>query len=314
MNMENISENNYKEFIQTLKRDGFVKIGSILNNEENDLLSSECFELFKNQNRVPWKGYESFNYEYRMPIIEDENWAVLSNFIGISDIIDELMEKILSNKKLKTIMKSCIGDDYKLWVGNIRLSKSSDKGLGFHTDGAGEMGISILLNDAEDESGTTSFIPKSHKWPLSSQESGLDSIPRPLFSPIAASAKGKKGDVFIFFKKTYHGRMPNRAANTSFSIILAPVAAGYSFIPFKIDKTIIMKLGPELKRLMSTENLVKIEGSPEYKISSSSPGGRYIDRLYSKKISFLSPWNLLKILKIMIGLIKKILLFFKPKG
>tara|TARA_Y100000816_G_C26094590_1_gene578987 strand:+ start:844 stop:1782 length:939 start_codon:yes stop_codon:yes gene_type:complete len=311
--MENISESSYKEFIQTLKDDGFVKIGSILNSDENDILSRECFELFKSQNRVPWKGYESFNYEYRMPIIEDENWAVLSNFIGINSKIDQLMEKILSDKKLKTIMKSCIGDDYKLWVGNIRLSKSSDKGLGFHTDGVGEMGISILLDDAEDESGTTSFLPKSHKWPLSSQESGLDSIPRTLFSPFASSARGKKGDVFIFFKKTYHGRMPNRAANKSFSIILAPVASGYSFIPFKIDKMIIMKLGPELKRLMSMDNLIRIDGSPEYQIHSNSMGGRYIDMLYDNKISFLSPWKLLLIFKVVTSLVKKILSSFKPK-
>ncbi len=309
--MHNNQKSNYKEFVETLQRDGFVKIGTILNQKENDDLSNECLKLFKNQNRVQGINYESLNYEYRMPIVEDDNWAVLSNFIGISIRVDNLIEKILSSKKLKTVMQSCIGDDYKLWVGNIRLSKSSDKGLGFHTDGAGEMGISILLNDAPDESGTTSFIPKSHKWPLSSQESGIDSIPLSLLRPITSSAKGKKGDVFIFFKKTYHGRMPNRIGNKSFSIILAPVASGYSFIPFKIDQKMLIKLGPELKRLMNMDNLKKINGSQEYKIESHTPSNRYIDKLYENKISFLNPWKILLIFKLLITILKKILVLFK---
>ncbi len=289
------------KIISSLKKDGFVKVTNLLDDDDSYMLKKKAYDLISTYKKEKWKSAEDFNYDFRVPIVETKDWAVLSNFFGLDHDIDIAMEKFFTNYRLKNILASCIGNDYKLWSGSIRLAKSKDDGLGFHTDSEGEIGISILLSNTQNSDATTSFIKGSHKWPIQNDESGISSIPRKLLQPFSTPATGKIGDVYIFFKKTYHGRMPHRTDKEGLCILLAPIASGYTFHRYNIDNQTLNKMGPELTRLMDDKNISKTTNTRnnEYYIKKHNNNVRYIDDLYHIKAGIFSLWKLLKLLRVL---------------
>ena len=287
-----------------LKNDGYVKISNLFDKNDSILLKEKVQKLIQNHDKTTWKSAEEMDFEYRVPTVETNDWAILTNFLGLDKSIDNIIEKFFSNTKLKDILESCIGTDYKLWSGSIRLAKSRDNGLGFHTDSPGEMGISVLLTDQNDSDGTTSFIKGSHKWPLSSKESGISSIPRRFFQPISVPAKGKIGDVYVFFKKTYHGRLPHQNNKQGLCLLFAPIASGYKFPRYKIKSSTLDLLGPELNNLLNDKNIIKIpkkdnnKVNNEYMVIKNNDERYFIDELYAIKVNLISFWQLFKLFRV----------------
>jgi len=303
------------EIIKTFKDEGNVKIENIFSDDEKVKLKKECLKMLEKKPYAELSDLPKYDYQYDVPVLQARDRLVLENIIGISPEVDKIMEKFFSNKIIKELFNDVIGQGYKLWSCGIRLSLANSKQLGFHNDAVGEMGISILLEDQFDSEGVTCLIPKSHLWPYSSQETKIDTLPIWFFKFLYKPLVGKLGDTFIFFKKTAHGRLPNNTAKSTLILLIALYSPGYKFRRFKIGENIIKKIGPELTRLMSTDNLEKINSKYENEyliLKNDNNAVNYVDTLYKNQIGFFSPWRLVKLMGIIIIYLikfKKILKF-----
>jgi putative 2OG-Fe(II) oxygenase len=212
------------------------------------------------------------------------------------------MESLFNNPTFKTIMESTIGSGYKMSTCSLRLSTGSDDGLGFHTDGMGENGVSILLDDQYiSQEGVTAVLRGSHKWPVSSQEVMFDSIPVKLLQPFCTPLTGKKGDIFLFTNKTYHGRIPNHSGNTKLVMLIGFFSVGYEFYRFNVPQSILKNIGPELNRLMDGSNFKPINENGLCQVQSfdgSFPD--FIDSLYTRNKSRSLIWSVVRIYPILI--------------
>ena len=152
--------------IHDLKKNGFCKIGKILEAENIDNLCTECENILSGVTTSKFSNNQNINNDYFKPMLDDKSWSVLPNIIGRSKKIDNNLEIILKNRTINKVLVEAIGKDYKIWSSSIRVAKGNDSGLGFHTDSNGEVGLHILLDDQVDERGTTSLIPGSKSWLL----------------------------------------------------------------------------------------------------------------------------------------------------
>ena len=290
-----------------LKKEGFVKLTDLFSNFDKEVLKSECIKMIRQKPYIKMSNFDELEFKYRMPVMEAKDRLVLENILGISSKVDNIMEKFFSNPKLKYILENTLGKGYKLWSCGIRMSLTNSSQLGFHNDAIGESGISILLEDQNDDQGVTCLIPKSHIWPYQSQQTGIETFPMWIFKSIYASCNGKIGDTFIFFKKTAHGRLPNKKAKPALIMLIALYSQGYSYKPFKIDDKTLSSLGPELRRLLNIDDLEKRSEDKKYEfyIKKENNKNNFIDLLYEKKVKKLSPWKLLRLTGIIIHLISK---------
>lgn len=274
-------------------KDGFVNIGKILDHSDVIYLKEKCLKLLNETDKTDF--YKKINKtSYYRPVLDNKDWAVLENLIGLSDKFDTIMEKFFNNQKFKSVLESVIGKNYKLWTCSVRLAKGEDSGLGFHNDRAGEVGVTILLENQLDEKGTTSVIAGSHKWPVTSQETKSESIPTSFLKPFSKPITGEAGETFLFFKKTLHGRIAHKSKKSGLAIMIGIYPVGYTFTPYKVPDEILNKVGPESKRLMSDDNLKLINNIGEYLITGEKQKN-FIDELRSLKLKFYSPFNLVKL-------------------
>jgi len=281
-------------FINYFKKNGYVKIGKLLDQDDIEVLKNRSKQFLRNSEMRDFVYNQDVDNEYFRPVLDNKDWSVLENIIGLSEDFDRIMEKFFTHPTFKSLMEEVIGKNYKLWTCSIRLAKGKDNGLGFHNDSPGEIGISILLEDQYDEKGTTSVIPGSHKWPVTSQEMKFESIPTKLLQPFSRAITGKAGDTFLFFKKTLHGRVSHKSSNSGIAIMLGIFPVGYCFTPYKVPSSVLSKVGPETRRLMSGESFKAI-GDKGMCIVSGDRQEAYIDKISNLKLSIYSPWNLMKL-------------------
>jgi putative 2OG-Fe(II) oxygenase len=282
------------KFISDFQRDGYVNIGQILKPGEIIELKKISNDLLEKNPKTDFSFNQNVNNDYLRPTLDHCDWSVLDNIIGISSDLDQIMEKFFSNKIFKEVLECNIGKNYKLWTCCIRLAKGNDNGLGFHSDSKGEIGVTILLEDQIDEKGTTSVIRGSHKWPISSQETKSESIPTKILKPFSTAITGKAGDTILFFKKTLHGRIAHGQKKPGIAIMAAIFPTGYMFTPYNVPQEILDKVGPETNRLMSKDTLEDINNTGTFTVTGERKK-LYIDEIESLKLSFLSPWNILKL-------------------
>ena len=226
--------------------------------------------------------------------MDNKDWSVLENIIGLSENFDQVIEKFFSHPVFKSILENTIGKNYKLWTCSIRLAKGKDNGLGFHNDSPGEIGITILLEDQLDEKGTTSVIPGSHRWPVTSQEIKFESIPTKLLKPFSKAVTGLAGDTYFFFKKTLHGRVSHNSSKSGIAIMIGIFPVGYCFTPYKVPNSVLSKVGPETRRLMSDDKFEQINDEGKCIITGDREEA-YIDKISNTKLPFYSPWNFLRL-------------------
>ncbi len=277
------------------KRNGFCSLGQLISDDDIAILSRECKSIMSQQAYID--SFEKLNFgEFRQPVVKVKDWHVLINFIGLSNKVDLILEKLVSSHEFKSTMESFFGEGYKLWQFSLRLSTGSDDGLGLHTDAAGESGVAILLDDILTSDGATVVLPGSHKFPLSSQELMTDSVPIKFLKPFLTPITGKKGSVFIFSKKTYHGRLPNHSGNARLVILFATFSVGYEFNAVIPPKEVLDRLGPELNKLFNQRNLIRVDKDTYRVVGNDKDRGQsFIDELYLIDKNRNIFWNLLKI-------------------
>ena len=69
------------------------------------------------------------------------------------------------------------------------------------------------------------------------KDDGIEKYLRPsVLKHFTKPVVGNAGDVFLFFKQTWHGRIKSDKAISSDSIIMGIYPVGYEFKPFNIEK------------------------------------------------------------------------------
>tara|TARA_Y100000816_G_C26026842_1_gene537381 strand:+ start:175 stop:1092 length:918 start_codon:yes stop_codon:yes gene_type:complete len=302
-------------YTQDLKKNGFCKIGKILETKNIEKLCMECENVLSSVFTSKFSNNQNINNDYFKPMLNDESWSVLPNIIGRSKEIDNNLEIILKNKIIKKVLIETIGKDYKIWSSSIRVAKGNDSGLGFHTDSNGEVGLHILLEDQIDERGTTSLIPGSHLWNLSAGENTLATIPTKLLKIFSKSFTGKKGDVFIFFNKTLHGRIAHNSMKSGKALMIALFPVGYSYKPYDLPEETEKQLSSYLRKLVNKERLLTDTlHDDRMKVVGDITDRRFIDEINANNGKFKIVRFIIKFYKVIfvipIQKIKKSLNFF----
>lgn len=285
-----------RELVGSLWRDGFVNGGALLTPEEVDVVKQ--FSQLQMANARHWRDRHSdFDaLEYELPAFHDSDWRVLPNIAGKSQAIDIILEKALTNSTVRDVLRICIGTSYKAWAINIRDSTPNDKGLGIHQDAQGEFGISILLNDIKSPEGTTSFIRRSHRFDIDCKDSLAQKFLRPsILRHWSQPATGKAGDVFYFFKKTWHGRVKAKQASTSSAIFVSFFPVGYSYKPFKMPTWVANRLPKELNRLLNPAQGLQRNSDGSSSVIGEEKYKNLSDYLNDRNYSINTLWRYFKL-------------------
>lgn len=215
-----------KKILNEFKFSGFVNIGPILsNNEILDLskLSRKAFERVANKNKA------NINHSDYIP--KNSGVEGLMYLPQHNARIAQLIDKILSNKSVSSILKDVLGHSYKIWQINFRRSSPNDRGLYIHQDAPGETNLCILISDNKKGSGATVFLRGSHlvketmkKWKIE-----LPPILLRWLSFFFTPLTGNKGDVAFFFNRTWHGRFRNIETHYFDVILISFFPAGCTY-------------------------------------------------------------------------------------
>ena len=247
---------------QCFAKFGFAKLDADFTPDDLQTLESEAKRLLE-LNKLAEENKGDAHKSFRQPTFCSRDWSTLTNPIGLSKKFDECVERFLAQPAIQQQLEATLGKSYKLWELTIRQSEIQDEGLDFHLDHRGEVGLSIFLSDQNNIGGTTAVIPRSQNWHFVPYDIGIaGGIPLktlakltklPFVSRIIHPILGKKGDVFLFAKKGWHGRLPNDSGKKGLALMIGFFPAGYSFKPWNVPEEIHQGLGPTLKRLTDTK-------------------------------------------------------------
>lgn len=239
-----------KKKISELSSDGFVMFRQFLSPE-----------LVKQAHDEIASWYEKDLEERSVNAIQDAHYDsvaghtiltkpshLMIDVYGKSPILDQLVDKILTDPLTAGVLKALVGKDIDFYGYNIRLMTGTydpAPAHEFHRDSPGEVGIGILLTDvAEDKESATALVPGSHLYPYCPRWNtlfknacanyhSLDKKRRNLitFLPFnrllarkinkkATGAFGKRGDVYFFINDTWHGRQPNLTGKKSMVMLI----------------------------------------------------------------------------------------------
>jgi putative 2OG-Fe(II) oxygenase len=286
---------------------GYSRVGRVLSPDEASLLKNILFGLMENYR--PWSERWT-NYgatQYFLPPFGDADQVMFSNIAGRDDRADLLLEKIMADRLVKESLTLILGGGYKAWELSARRANAVDKGLRLHEDGIGEFGISVLLNDQLDADGTTSLVPRSHRSRISCREAGVEDYLRPSFMRyFTYPVVGAAGDVFFFFKKTWHGRVQSRKAVSSDCLLFGLFPSGYRFKPFDIPLDDMLRLPSELRRLLRTDQGLVMESEGYCRVRGEIRHDRIIDLIYKNEHALKSIWSLGPYLKPPLDLVRSI--------
>ena len=299
-----------KNSLEQLWLNGYVNIGRLFSEVEINTIKKIFEPLLQNPKSYDdIKKYENF---YHKPAFGDKDAIFLSNIFGRNNKIEKIFENFFSNKLVKNILEFTLGPGYKIWEVGIRRAHNKDNGLSIHTDGKGEFGISILLNDHFSYEGTTVLFPKSHRFNIIPKDDGIEKYLRPsILKHFTKPLVGNAGDVFLFFKQTWHGRIKSDKAILSDSIIMGIYPVGYEFKPFNIEKKTFEKLPIELKRLIRTDESLYPTKDGFFKVTGRTTKNRLIDYLYNEKFYIKTLWSSFKLLVPFLNLINKVRKFLR---
>ena len=145
--------------------------------------------------------------------------------------IAQLLDKIISDNNVGTVLDSVLGPDYKIWQVNLRRSIPGDKGLYLHQDARGETNLCIHLSSNSSGAGATIFLPGSHLIKTRMKQSRIETPPlllrwlKFLITPLT----GEAGDISFFFNRTWHGRARNPLTQSFDVILISFFPAGTAF-------------------------------------------------------------------------------------
>ena len=244
---------NQQVLLEHLWRDGFVVIKGLLPQQNIDRFWSACTDLIEHQPKSSWADKHQYENRFRVPVFTNLDWSVLSNLSGLSGPFDGELERLITHPELEPLLRAILGNGYKIWETSIRRSEATDDGLALHQDSRGEFGLSVLLQDIDGIEGTTVFLKGSHRFPVTSRHSGLDQINPGYLRRWLDPARGKKGDVCLFFKSVWHGRVPSHLNETRDAMLMSFVAAGYDYRAFDVSADILDNLPPVTRRQLNPQ-------------------------------------------------------------
>ena len=215
--------------LQTLKKKGFASAGQLaLARAEVDELASLSNQAFATVREASADGEK--HPDYLPPTSGVEG---LLRIPQQHPRIAQLLDKVVSDDKVRAVLDDVLGPDYKIWQANFRRSIPGDRGLYLHQDSRGETNLCILLSSNPSGAGATVFLPGSHLVNMRMKEWRIEVPPLLLrwlsflFTPLT----GAVGDIAFFFNRTWHGRARNQLAH-SFDVILIsffPAGAAFGF-------------------------------------------------------------------------------------
>lgn len=238
--------------------------------------------------------------EYKEKYIKEGE--VFQSIIGIDKRIDQLIEKILSNREVQSTLSKVMGENYLLWGPTIRFNLPNDKGLEMHQDGIGETGLMILVNDQLD--GSTVFLPGSQLIPskkLLANKVAWNSLKlMNIMKYFLMPARGNAGDYYYWFYRTWHGRTPGNSNKTKISIFFPffPVDSKRTDKSEENLKDIDLEsiTQPTLKKMLSGKNYnsaVEIFEKKNNEENSLSMRASSFDQILKNKVYFI--YTILKI-------------------
>ena len=203
--------------IKNLKKNGFVNAGRLLlsNTEVNELANLSRY-VFDSVRDVSCLGPKHPDYIGVITGVEG-----VMRLPQLNSRIAEILDKVVSDDEVQTLLKDVLGYNYKIWQINYRRSSAGDQGLNLHQDSFGETSLCIMLGDNPSGNGATVFLAGSHLVSTRMEKWKIEVPPFLLryLDPLFIKLKGKAGDISFFFNRTWHGRSHN-STHLIFDVIL----------------------------------------------------------------------------------------------
>lgn len=240
-----------------LKKNGFVKLGTLLDLDRVTLLKKETERLLSGSSK-PWSDYREFakgDCWSGAYFAEMGRVSTYLDVIGQSPVVDCLLEELLGREDVQDLLRSVLGLNCRIWYASIRRDEIGSEALRMHRDKPGEVGLSILVDDAPSIAGTTVFLKGSHRWPAI-----IDYLPCVYPNRIRrylTGTVGVAGDVFLFYNATWHGRVETDSiSRTAMILTFLPESESVNRRP---DETVTATLGPVLQSLLRSRQHIKPE-------------------------------------------------------
>jgi len=210
-----------------LARVGLVRLDGILGPDDLASLREESARLLQLQ-PTSWNFCKEWHRRARYESClfgEQGRDTAFYDFIGQSGEIDRIVRAILSKSEVRTVLLEAMGE-FRLWQAQIRRANAKAKGLRMHRDRAGEITLTVLIDDAPNKGGATVFVPRSHRWSrYFSPPLGLSPW---LIKYLCVAATGWAGDAYVFDARIWHGR-PRLPEGERRALIM-------SFLPTSLDE------------------------------------------------------------------------------
>ncbi|WP_415323590.1 hypothetical protein [Candidatus Pelagibacter sp. Uisw_127] len=207
-----------------LFNDGFINLGkNFLNVSEIDNLIIQSKNLMKEaiNNKDNLSNINISNNDFNDESIGSGGFA-LKRVDQHNSQISKILVKIFENTKINNLLEKYLGKNFKIHHVGIRKSSKNDKGLGLHQDGPGQMNLTILLDDNLNIYGSTVFLKNTHLIDARLDEIKL--LTPPLFLKLykfcLSYIRGHRGDICLFFNRTWHGRYPSNREESKHLILI----------------------------------------------------------------------------------------------
>jgi len=237
--------NDKRSKINLFKEYGYVNFEEeILRKFDVDFLDKESAETYTNLS----ESHDDF--------IKDSGTEGFINLPAHNKNSLKILDSVVTHPKIISFLKEIIGSDYKIWDISYRVSKPGDNGLYLHQDGPGQLNMAILLNDNKLKNGNTAFLSSSHLIAKSQKSLKLEVPPLILnmFSFLFDPLYGKRGDIFFFSNKTWHGRFANKSHKENKLIFIAFFPKGYRYNRPWSDDVLERSKNLAINSLLPTKN------------------------------------------------------------
>ena len=268
-------------------RDGFGIIPGVLPSDKSDLLIEKCKEILHTNDdlgEISIQSPKSGKIYNNSETIHTAYATSNRSLIGVSQIVDKLIEEILTDEIVVSTLVSFLGTDYKVYTCAIRHATHLSSYAGLHQDGYHQFSMAYFLNDIDHRSPTTVFYKKTHNIPFKFRDK-FETFDTKYFKSKLSPAVGKKGDILFFLNRTLHGMQSSlRDIDESSVILFCFHPSGYPHSSWRLpekskySESFISGLGPELQRLFehNPDHFININGEVILKNASKTPS-RLID-------------------------------------
>ncbi len=185
---------NEKNIILNLYKDGITKIPNLI---ENDLLS----KILKAKMDIFFDYPYGQNNNYEKNLKEDINRGEYPIRNPLE--LNQIFKKILENKTINNVAESVLGKNYFFTNMSMRIITKTNYILETHRDHCGGVSFSLLLDDITINQGETFFYKNSYNDPPPAF------VDLKKFSSKIVQTTGVKGDVYLWFPDSWHGRNHN---------------------------------------------------------------------------------------------------------